>query len=153
MVFHSTVLFVANIDHSKDFYTGLLNFSVEYDFGKSILLNNGLSLWEIQPGHTISQHLETKNTSNRFELYFETENIDVVSEAIHNAGLKLLHSLHEESWGQRTIRFFDPDDHLIEIGESLHVFINRLNTRGLTTKQIAEKSGIPFETVLNLLSR
>lgn len=153
MVFHSTVLFVTNINRSRDFYTGLLNFSVEYDFGKNIMLNNGLSLWEIQPGHTISQHLESKNKSNRFELYFETENIDIVSEAINNAGLKLLHTLHEESWGQRTIRCFDPDDHLIEIGESLHVFVNKLKTRGLTCKQIAEKSGIPFEAVRNLISK
>lgn len=35
------------------------------------------------------------------------------------ADMKLLHDLHDEPWGQRTIRFFDPDDHLIEAGESL----------------------------------
>ncbi|MCC8174194.1 MAG: glyoxalase, partial [Odoribacter sp.] len=32
----------------------------------------------------------------------------------------------EELWGQRTIRFYDPDGHLIEIGEALPVFLTRI---------------------------
>jgi catechol 2,3-dioxygenase-like lactoylglutathione lyase family enzyme len=153
MVFHSTVLFVANINHSKDFYTRILNFSVEFDFGKNIVFNNGLSLWEMQPEHIINRKSATENRTNRFELYFETENIDLVFETLNSAGVEFLHNQHEESWGQRTIRLFDPDNHLIEIGESMQVFVNNMFDKGLTTDQIAEKSGIPPVTVLDIIRK
>ena len=151
MVFHSTVLFVRDIEVSKKFYTRILGFSVEHDFGKNVIMNNRLTLWEISPEHIINKQLHTTNESNRFELYFETENIENVSDTLNRAGIKFLHALHEEPWGQRTIRFFDPDYHLIEIGEPLDVFINNMHKKGLTPAQISLKSGIPLQKVVGLI--
>jgi catechol 2,3-dioxygenase-like lactoylglutathione lyase family enzyme len=151
MVFHSTVLFVRDIEVSKNFYTRFLGFSVEHDFGKNLILSNGLSLWEINPEHIISKQLKTTIESNRFELYFEDENIDKISDSLSRAKIKLLHTVHEESWGQRTIRFFDPDDHLIEIGEPMDVFVNNMHKKGLTPAQISSKSGIPLQKVVGLI--
>jgi len=151
MVFHSTVLFVRDIEVSKKFYTRILGFSVEHDFGKNVIMSNRLTLWEISPEHIINKQLQTTNESNRFELYFETENIENVSDTLNRAGIKFLHALHEEPWGQRTIRFFDPDYHLIEIGEPLDVFVNNMHKKGLTPAQISVKSGIPLQKVVGLI--
>ena len=151
MKFHSTVVFVKDIAQAKDFYTQYLDFTIEHDFGKNVILNNRLSLWEIRPEHIISSELETINSSNRFELYFETARIDEACSKLNNAGVKFLHQPHEEPWGQRTMRFFDPDNHLIEIGEPLEVFVNNMHNNGLSPEQISAKSGIPLETVLHLI--
>jgi catechol 2,3-dioxygenase-like lactoylglutathione lyase family enzyme len=151
MVFHSTVLFVANISQSIDFYIRLLNFSIVHDFGKNVILSQGITLWEIQPEHIITKQLETKNNSNRFELYFEIENLSEISNKLVNGGVRFLHTIHCEPWGQKTIRFFDPDNHLIEIGEPLDVFVNNMHNSGLTPAQISIKSGIPIETVVGLI--
>jgi len=151
MVFHSTVLFVKDIEVSKKFYTRFLGFSVENDFGKNIIFSNGLSIWEIQPEHIINTRLKTTNESNRFELYFETENLEETFAKLNAAGIKFLHPVHEEGWGQRTIRFFDPDNHLIEIGEPLDVFVNNMHKNGLTPAQISAKSGIPLQKVVGLI--
>jgi len=151
MKFHSTVIFVKDIKKSKEFYTRFLDFSIEHDFGKNVILNNGLTLWEIMDVHIISDKLETKNTSTRFELYFESENLLEIACLLEEEGTDFLHKIHEEPWGQQTFRFFDPDNHLIEIGEPLEIFVNNLKKKGLTSKQISEKSGIPVETVMNLL--
>jgi len=70
MKFHSSVIFVNDIEKSKDFYVQLLNQKIEYDFGMNVILKGGLAIWEIRQGHIINQRLETKNKSNKFELYF-----------------------------------------------------------------------------------
>jgi catechol 2,3-dioxygenase-like lactoylglutathione lyase family enzyme len=151
MNLHSTVLFVKDIQNSKKFYTQILAFKIQHDFGKNIILDNGLAIWEIQPEHIIARNLSTTPESNRFELYFETENLENIFEKLQSAGIRFFHKIKEESWGQRTIRFFDPDHHLLEIGETLEVFVNNMHKRGLTPVQISEKSGIQLENVIGLI--
>lgn len=152
MKFHSIALFVKDIELSKTFYTKLIGLSIVHDFGNNVILSNGISIWQIQQSHIISKELETKNNSNRFELYFEAENIDEIYLKLEQNSVKFLHPIHAEPWGQRTIRFFDPDNHLIEIGEPLEVFVMNMSKQGLSPEQISSKSGIPIETVKNLLS-
>jgi len=151
MKFHSLVIFVKDIEKSKDFYIQLLNQKIEHDFGKNVILKGGLTIWEIQHEHIISKQLETVNNSNRFELYFETDLIDETFKKLKNAKVEFLHEIHEESWGQRTIRIFDIDKHLVEIGEPMETFVKNMSKQGLSSNQIAEKSGIPVETVNNIL--
>ena len=151
MKLHSTVIFVADIEKSKDFYTRLLECEIEHDFGKNVILTCGLCLWEIRPEHVICKELDVQTSASRFELYFETAQPGDAYNKLQETGVKFLHGIHEEPWGQRTMRFFDPDGHLVEIGDPLDVFVKNMAARGMTKKQIAEKSGIPEETVDNLL--
>ena len=153
MKFHSTVIFVKDIEKSKEFYTRLLGFSIEHDFGKNVILSDSFTIWEINSEHIISKQLDIESKSNRFELYFEHEDIDKIFSIIESAGVKFLHKIHEEPWGQRTIRFFDPDNHLIEIGEPLEIFVNNMSKNGLTITQISEKSGIPIDTLRVLIKK
>ena len=152
MKLHSIVLFVKDIEKSKEFYTKILNHSIVHDFGNNVILSGGISIWQIQQSHIISKELETSSNSNRFELYFEAENIDEINLKLEQNNVTLLHPIHTEPWGQRTIRFFDPDSHLIEIGEPLEVFVMNMSKQGLSPEQISTQSGIPIETVKNLLS-
>lgn len=151
MKLHSIVLFVKDIEKSKEFYTKILNHSIVHDFGNNVILSNGISIWEIQQSHIISQKLETTSNSNRFELYFEAENLDEINLKLEQNRVTLLHPIHTEPWGQRTIRFFDPDSHLIEIGEPLEVFVMSMSKHGLSPEQISSKSGISLMTVKELL--
>lgn len=152
MKLHSIVLFVKEIEKSKEFYTKILNHSIVHDFGNNVILSNGISIWEIQQSHIISQKLETTSNSNKFELYFEAENLDEINIKLEQNSVKFLHPIQTEPWGQRTLRFFDPDNHLIEVGEPLEVFVMNMSKQGLNPEQISTQSGIPIETVKNLLS-
>ncbi|MCX6272284.1 MAG: VOC family protein, partial [Bacteroidetes bacterium] len=122
----STALFVKDIRISKDFYCKLLGLPVGLDFGKNVIFKSGFAIWEIQNNHIIPTALgleKINNASyNRFELYFETENLPEIFLVLKGKNVRFLHEVHEESWGQQTIRFFDPDNHLIEIGESMKQF-------------------------------
>ena len=150
--FHSSVLFVKNIEVSKKFYCQILSQKMEYDFGNNIGLKCGLSLWEVQENHKINKDFyTTSNKNGALELYFETENIQNIVDEIKQKKNSVYHDLIEESWGQKTIRFFDPDQNLIEIGEKLEVFIQRMHREGLDIKQINKKTGVPIDQIRNII--
>jgi catechol 2,3-dioxygenase-like lactoylglutathione lyase family enzyme len=147
----STVLFVANISLSKEFYQNMLQQEIEFDFGTNIAFKSGLSLWQLLPSHPIGQALTTDTTKNNIELYFEHESIAELNQKLKQQGVKFLHNVHEEEWGQYTIRFFDPDNHLIEVGEPMDFFIQRLHSQGMSPNAVSAKSHIPIQTVLQML--
>jgi catechol 2,3-dioxygenase-like lactoylglutathione lyase family enzyme len=151
----STALFVKDIEVSKHFYKDILGLAIDLDFGKNVIFKNGFAIWEIQDQHIIPASLgldKISDTSvNRFELYFETENISGVFSILKSKDARFLHGIHEESWGQQTIRVFDPDNHLVEIGESLKQFVCRFYNQGLTVDEISKRTGVPVEKVNRLI--
>ena len=155
--FHSTAAFVADITVAKNFYTEILGQEVEFDFGKNVILKGGITLWEISPEHIIPEKLGTDAISrrdcNRFEFYFETKEIVAVVRRLEDAGMDFLHGLHEEPWGQRTVRFFDPDRHIIEIGEPLKVFVKRLYKESGSAEAVADRTGVPPDAVKEIVSQ
>jgi catechol 2,3-dioxygenase-like lactoylglutathione lyase family enzyme len=151
----STALFVKNITISKEFYCGLPGLTIDMDFGKNVIFKNGFAIWEIQNDHIITKKLGVENLTslktNRFELYFETDNLTEICQYLLSRNTRFLHTVHEEPWGQLTIRFFDPDNHLIEIGESMKQFVCRLYNQGLTAMEVSEKTSVPLNEVIRLI--
>jgi len=153
-LFHSIVLFVKDIERSKNFYTEVLGQEINYDFGNNVALKSGITLWKMMPDHIISRsgkHNKT-NAAKAFEIYFETENLELVQEMIAKNHLHTLHDLMEEPWGQRTIRFYDPDNNLIEVGETLEKFVARMARSGMKPEDISAKTTIPVPIVKKLLN-
>jgi hypothetical protein len=60
--------------------------------------------------------------------------------------------LTEESWGQRTIRFFDPENNLIEVGESLEALVKRLHSSGMKLNDIEKKTSLPMDMITGFLN-
>jgi catechol 2,3-dioxygenase-like lactoylglutathione lyase family enzyme len=147
----SAVVFVKDIHVAKKFYTETLGFEIDLDFGTNVGLVGGLTIWQIDPVHIIPKRLGLSSvgdrSANRFELYFETEDLAAARERIRQAGGEFLHEIHEEPWGQMTMRFFDPDRHLIEIGESMPSFVARLRGEGMNAEQVSRKTYIPLAKV------
>jgi double-stranded uracil-DNA glycosylase len=153
--YQSAAVFVRDIGVATKFYTEVLGLAVELDFGTNVILRGGPTLWQIDPRHVITERLGVGSLNdrsvNRFELYFETDDIEAACRDVTASGAELLHSLHEEPWGQRTVRLFDPDRHLIEIGESMATFVRRLHAQGLTPEQVSAKTSVSMEKVGELI--
>lgn len=151
----STALFVKDIEISKHFYKDILGLTIDLDFGKNVIFKNGFAIWEIQDQHIIPTNLGLDKISdssvNRFELYFETEDLPGVFSSLKSKDIRFLHGIHEESWGQQTIRVFDPDNHLVEVGESMKQFVGRFYNQGLTVYEISQRTGVPIDEVSRLI--
>ncbi len=151
--YHSVVIFVSDIETAKHFYLDALGQEMEYDFGKNVVLKSGISLWEILEGHVIevSGNHDDIKTTKAYELYFETGDLERVQQEIARLKLTVLHDLIEEPWGQRTIRFYDPDNNLIEVGETMESFVRRFSESGMKPEEISDRTTIPLAIVRKIL--
>lgn len=152
MKLSSSVLFVSDIEVSKAFYSDILDQKVEHDFGKNIIYAGGLAIWQINPAHVIADQLHTSGSANRFELYFESDNLEDSLQRLEAHSVQFLHRIIEEPWGQRTMRFFDPDAHLIEIGETMPAFVRRMSLSGMSSEQIADKTHIALHVIQHIVN-
>jgi hypothetical protein len=94
---------------------------------------------------------EIKYKTNNFELYFEEDDFDnfmLKLDAYKN--IEYVHKVKEYDWGQRVIRFYDRDKHIIEVGESMDTVIKRFLKSGLSIEETAKKSQHPVEYVKKL---
>lgn len=152
--FHSSVLFTADVKRLSAFYTDVLGQKVQHDFYPCIVLHCGLSLWQTSEELTVAAKLGYcchPSGNKNLELCFETETWASDVERIKASGVILLHDVVEEPWGQQTFRFFDPDGNLVEIGESIPTFVRRHHAAELSPEDVAEKTGMPLETVFEII--
>lgn len=147
------ILFVVDdIERSKTFYRDLFGLEVITDFGENVILTEGLVLQEKK----LWEKFIERNVSvggNDAELYFEENDIDGFLEKLEKSSfdIKYLNKCIEHDWGQRVIRIYDPDTHVIEIGESLEYVARRLLKTGMTVEQAAKKTQLPPSQVEKLL--
>ena len=57
----------------------------------------------------------------------------------------------EHSWGQRVIRFYDPDYHIIEVGEDMEMVVRRFINSGMTEEQVAQRMHVSLEYIKGYL--
>lgn len=152
--FHSSVVFCNDLQKQREFYEKFLGQTVKQDLGGCLVFNSGFTLWQLHENYPISRELgyTYEPIGNRnLELCFETEQIEDAVEKVLLADLRILHNLEEEEWGQYTIRFYDPEGNLVEIGESLRSMVLRMKNEGMKIAGITEKTGLPKSMVENLL--
>ena len=153
--FHSSVLFVSDIEKSKKFYMDILDQKIEFDFGRCVGFIGGFSIWDKSYAYKIIGFKEDDVSTNKkdSEIYFEIEDLDSLFEKLKNEKINFLHDIIEQPWKQRCFRIFDPDNHIIEFAEPMTVVIERLYDEGLTHNQIVKKSLMPVDIVLDIISK
>lgn len=58
-----------------------------------------------------------------------------------------MHPLKEHIWGQRVIRFYDPDGHIIEVGEDMAMVAQRFLAQGMSAEAIALRMQVPLPAI------
>jgi len=146
------LIVVKDIEKSKRFYKELFGLEVVADFGENVVLTEGLALqeknlWEKFIGR------KAVEGGNDAELYFEENDIDAFLEKLDNSEFSIdyLNRCKEHDWGQRVIRLYDPDRHIIEVGESMEYVARRFLGQGMTAEQTAEKTQLPLSQVEALM--
>lgn len=112
------VLIVVNdIQRSINFYRDLFDLQVILDQGGNVIMTEGLVLQD-KKLWTEFLDREVIPRSNSTELYFVEKDIDIFAEKldIYPEHIEYVNRLMKHSWGQKVIRFYDPDGNLIEVG-------------------------------------
>ncbi len=154
MKLSATVILVSDITKSTEFYKRVLFQRVLFNFGQNIAFEGGLALH-------LSDHFATlcnidKNaislTSHDFELYFEQKDFDSFINHLKSFNdVLLVHDVVEHAWGQRVIRFYDPDHHIIEVGECMETVVLRFIDQGMSMEETSIRTQHPITFIQNAL--
>ncbi|NHI95036.1 MAG: glyoxalase/bleomycin resistance/dioxygenase family protein [Candidatus Lokiarchaeota archaeon] len=154
--FSMPVIFVKDISVSKQFYQDVLALEIENDFGENIIFKNAFSIWQEKRAEEIifgSFKNEIVKEKKNLELYFESSDIETINKRIKAKNIEIIHDLKEEPWGQRTLRFYDPDKFIIEIAEPLDAVIIRLHKMKVPIKEIAKKTQMKLEYIKIVINK
>lgn len=58
-----------------------------------------------------------------------------------------MHPVVEHPWGQRAVRFYDPDLHIIEVGENMKTVCRRFLDSGMTEEEAAKRMDVPLKYI------
>lgn len=148
MKLKNILIVVKDIEKSKVFYLELFGLQVTRDFGENVILSQGLVLQE----RSVWEQLIKRKVNvggNTGELYFEENNMDEFLKKLKESSFKIeyINECKEGEWGQRVIRFYDLDKHIIEVSESIDGVVRRLLNNGMTVEEVASKTRILVEDV------
>ena len=154
MKYKSTLIAVKDMEKAKEFYKTLLGLEVVMDAGANVELTGGLFL---QTADTWVNFINKKSSeiifeNNAIELYFETDDLDAfITNLEAYPNITYLHKVIEHSWGQRAVRFYDLDMHIIEVAENIGMVTKHFIAAGLTIEQTAKRMDVNVEYVEALL--
>lgn len=143
--YQGVLIAVEDIAVSRRFYEECLGQKVQLDFGVNVGFEGGLAIHlkgnfqELLGG----ERFVAVKKSHDGELYFESDEVGVFEQRLKDEGVEFIHPIREQPWGQRVMRFYDPDSHVVEIGETMEAVVLRLYQQGGSVESICQKTGMP----------
>ena len=147
MKMKNPMLVVKDINRSVEFLQKVLGLHVIMDFGANKTLTGGLALQTLEAWQEFIGTDDVSFGGKSFEVYFEEDDFDKFVEKLKKYAVEYVHPIKEHAWGQRVIRIYDPDKHIIEIGENMKIVCKRFLDSGMTPEQAAERMDVPIKFV------
>lgn len=121
-----------DVKASKKFYQDLFGLEVFWNYGINISFG-GLSLQQDFDWLLNIPKEKIMRESHNMELYFEEEEFDSFIDKLNKYdNIRYMGDVTEAKWGQRSIRFYDLDGHIIEVGENLKIVVQRFLDSGMS---------------------
>ncbi len=145
MKYAGTLLSVRDIDRARKLYEGLLGCKIAMDLGAYIAYTNGIALQQEETWRSFidKDAGDIAYRGNDMELYFEEHEIESFCVRLRVFDVEPIHGLIEHDWGQRVVRFYDMDGHIVEVGEHMGDVARRMLCAGMTHEQAAVRMGVP----------
>ena len=117
MKFSGFLIVVKDIEKARKYYHDLFGLEMLVDNDGNMILSGGLFLQEKRYWREfLGKDIVPQN--NACELYFEESDIEGFVRKLETLypETEYVNKLMTHSWGQRVVRFYDPDGNLIEVG-------------------------------------
>ena len=148
-----TLISVADINASRKFYEDLFGLEGFQDYGRNIAFTCGLALQQDFDWLVDLPKEKVLKKSNNAEIIFEEQDFDgFLNKLEEYPDIEYLGEVTEHSWGQRVIRFYDLDGHIIEVGEDMKMVIQRFLDTGMAMEEISVKMDVSIEDLTKLLN-
>ena len=120
MKLKNMLIVVKDIERSKAFYRDLFGLVALAEFEGNVVLTEGLVLQEANIWESCINKTVGFGTNNA-ELYFEENDMDWFEKRLAQWSdpVKFVTPFSQNEWGQRLVRLYDPDGHMIEVRESM----------------------------------
>lgn len=117
MTYKGTLIVVKDCSKALKFYHDIFGLSLVQDNDGNMELTGNIYLQETGYWEKFTER-NVIPRSNSSELYFEEPDIDAFVEKLEKLypETEYVNRLMTHSWGQRVVRFYDPDGNLIEVG-------------------------------------
>ena len=153
MKYQGVCIAVKDVNLSKKFYQELFGLEVFQDYGINISFG-GLSLQQDFDWLLDIPKERVVEEPHNMELYFEEDDFDgFVTKIRQRDDIRCLgDGVKEAGWGQRSIRFYDPDGHIIEVGEDMKMVVKRFLDSGMSMEETSNRMKVSvadLETLLN----
>ena len=151
MKFCCPLIDVKDIQASRSFYETVMRQKLALDLGTNLSFGEDGPVFAIQldfTGLVGADGLSASYKGNDHELVFEEGDYDEFEEHIKQFNdIVYLHRTKEYPWGQRVMRFYDPDFHIIEVGESMESVFKKFWGQGMDIDEVAQRTGHPVDFV------
>ena len=117
MKLKNVLIVVKDIERSREFYHDVFGLDLLLDNDGNMILTEGLVLQDEKIWKKFLDR-EIIAENNCSELYFEEPDIEGFVEQLEKKypEVRYVNRLMIHSWGQKVVRFYDPDGNLIEVG-------------------------------------
>ena len=146
------IIAIRDLEVSGKFYEEVLGQKVILDLGWNVWFSGGFSI-QLNFADIISiERATVMNKSHNFELYFEEDDFDAFLAHLKSFDhIQYVHQPKRHDWQQRVVRIYDPDMHIIEIGESMAVIAKRYLSQGFSVEETAKIIQHPVEFVKSVM--
>lgn len=153
MKYVCALISVSDIDAARKFYEDLFGLEVYQDYGKNIAFSCGLALQQDFDWLVNLPKEKVLSKSNNGEVVFEEQDFDGFLKKLKKyPDIEYLGEVIEHSWGQRVIRFYDLDGHIIEVGEDMKMVIKRFLASGMTMEEVSARMDVSVDDLTRLLN-
>lgn len=156
MKYSATLLAAKDLKETLKFYIDLFECTIENDFGANVSLSNGLCFQALESWQELisKKESEIQCFNNASEIYFESDDLDgFLTKLNARNDIVYVHPLIEHRWGQRVIRIYDPNGHIIEIGENMDQVVKRFMDRGLSIEDTAKRMDVSIQYIEAAIKR
>ena len=152
MKYRGTLLAVKDLKRSVDFYCNVLGLHVVLDYDTNKTLSGGVVLQSADTWNDFVEENPIVYGSGVYILYFEEENFDAFAEKLRKLNIIFVNYIKEDQWGQRVLRFYDPDHHIIEVAENIKSVCYRFLDNGMSKEAVSKRMGLPLKYVKSCLT-
>ena len=120
MRLRNILIAVNDIDRAIRFYKEIFGLQVILNQDGIVIMSEGLVLQDAKIWQQfLDKELISKN--NMMELYFEEADIEGFVKKLEESDFEIeyVNEIMTHSWGQKVVRFYDPDGNLIEVGSPM----------------------------------